>query len=164
MLSYMAHRGTQTYLSSSIVDVIGAVDGRTVEVLLNKRKERVMLAGVGFPAGDQKSESDALQAVHDVIVGRRLYMHIHKEVEGCRYVSLKSSNGDCFNSMLLNKGIARYDSTGVGFLADLVEAESIAKNAEIGIWDKNRALFRHLTKESETSLTGSADEFVSENE
>lgn len=138
-----------------IVDVVGAIDGRTIEIMLNGKKERVILAGIGFPRGDQKSEQDCLEAVSEVVVGRRLYMDIHKDVEGCRYVSLKSANGDCLNAMMLSRGLARYESTGVGFVGDLIAAENEARTKSIGVWDKNRALYKHL---SGTSPVGTTDE------
>ncbi|MDQ8200582.1 thermonuclease family protein [Pelagicoccus enzymogenes] len=131
--------------STMIVDVVGAVDGRTVEVLVNKVKERVILAGIGFPPGDPRSEQDCAEVVEEVVTGRRLYMEVFKEVSGCRYVALSSSNGDCLNEMMLRKGLARYESTGVGFIGKLVEAETFARKEGIGVWDENRALFRHLS-------------------
>lgn len=142
-LIYLTLRSSTT-TSTMIVDVIGTVDGRTVEVLVNKKKERVILAGIGFPPGDPRSEQDCAEVVEEVVTGRRLYMEVHKEISGCRYVTLNSSNGDCLNEMMLNKGLARYESTGVGFIANLVEAEARARNEGLGVWDKNRALFRHL--------------------
>ena len=142
-LIYMTLRSTST-TSTMIVDVVGAVDGRTVEVLVNKVKERVILAGIGFPPGDPRSEQDCAEVVEEVVTGRRLYMEVFKDVSGCRYVTLQSSNGDCLNEMMLRKGLARYESTGVGFIGNLVEAETKARNEGIGVWDSNRALFRHL--------------------
>ncbi len=142
-LIYMTLRSSTT-TSTMIVDVVGTVDGRTVEVLVNKVKERVILAGIGFPPGDPRSEQDCADVVEEVVMGRRLYMEVFKEISGCRYVTLNSSNGDCLNAMMLSKGLARYESTGVGFIGKLVEAETVARNAGIGVWDKNRALFRHL--------------------
>lgn len=134
-----------------VVDVVSALDGRTVEVYDGKRKERVILAGIGFPSGDHRSEQDSHDAVHDVAQGRRLYMEIHKEVEGLKYVSLMSANGDCLNAMMLKRGLARYESTGVGYIAALVEAENEARMAGLGIWDKHRALFRQISPEHKAS-------------
>lgn len=144
----MTLRSTTT-TQTMIVDVVGALDGRTVEVVANKRKERVVLAGIGFPPGDSKSENECADVVQEVVSGRRLYMEVFKEVSGCKYVSLASSNGDCLNEMMLEKGLARYESTGVGFVGKLVEAETRARSAEVGVWDKNRLLFRHLANESD---------------
>ena len=127
-----------------IVDVVGAIDGRTIEIVLEGKRERVILAGIGFPRGDQKSEQDCAETVEETVVGRRLYMETFKEVEGCRYVSLKSANGDCLNEMMLSKGLARYESTGIGFVGSLIDAENKARQAGIGVWDKNRALYKHL--------------------
>lgn len=142
-LIYMTLRSSST-TSTMIVDVVGAVDGRTVEVLVNKVKERVILAGIGFPPGDPRSEQDCAEVVEEVVTGRRLYMEVFKEISGCRYVTLSSSNGDCLNAMMLRKGFARYESRSVGFIGSLVEAETEARNEGIGVWDENRALFRHL--------------------
>jgi endonuclease YncB( thermonuclease family) len=72
-------------------------------------------------------------------------MEVFKEVSGCRYVTLSSSNGDCLNAMMLRKGFARYESTGCGFIGKLVEAETQARSEGLGVWDQNRALFRHLS-------------------
>jgi len=148
----------------SIVDVVGAVDGRTVEIMIENRKERVFLCGIGFPRGDNRSEQDCVDTVRETVVGRRLYMEVYREVEGCKYVSLNSSNGDCLNSMMLSKGLARYESSGVGFVGDLIAAESEAKAKGIGIWEKNRALFRNLASSESQSLSESIDEieFASE--
>lgn len=143
---YMAIRSTSTK-KTAIVDVTGALDGRTIEVICEKRKERVILAGIGFPPGDQKSETDCAEVVQEMIVGRRLFMDLCKDVAGCKYVMIKSSNGDCVNTMMLSKGLARYESTGVGFIGELVEAESVARAKGLGVWDKNRALFRHISRE-----------------
>ena len=136
-----------------IVDVVGAIDGRTIEIMQEGKKERVILAGIGFPRGDQKSEQDSLDAVNDVVVGRRLYMEILKDVEGCRYVSLKSANGDCLNEMMLSKGLARYESTGIGFVGGLIAAEGEARSKGIGVWDKNRALYKHLSGNAPVGAT-----------
>lgn len=149
-LVYMTLRSSTT-TQTMIVDVVGAIDGRTVEVVANKRKERVVLAGIGFPPGDARSESECADVVQDVVSGRRLYMEVFKEISGCKYVTLASSNGDCLNEMMLEKGLARYESTGVGFVGKLVEAETRARAAAIGIWDKNRLLFRHLAHEASDS-------------
>ncbi len=136
-----------------IVDVIGAVDGRTIEIMIEGKKDRVILAGIGFPRGDQKSEQDSLEAVNEVVVGRRLLMEVHRDVEGCKYVSLKSANGDCLNAMMLKKGMARYESMGVGFLGDLIAAENEARSRGIGVWDKNRALYKHLAGNAHVGAT-----------
>ncbi len=157
-LIYMTLRSSTT-TSTMIVDVVGTVDGRTVEVLVNKSKERVILAGIGFPPGDPRSEQDCAEIVEEVVTGRRLYMEVFKEISGCRYVTLKSSNGDCLNEMMLTKGLARYESTGVGFIGNLVEAETRARNAGLGVWDKNRALFRHLAggQQEDSSVENNAN-------
>ena len=147
-----------------IVDVIGAIDGRTVEVISDGKRERVILAGIGFPPGDQRSEQDCADVVQDVVVGRRLYMEVFKDVEGCKYVSLKSSNGDCLNAMMLSKGLARYESTGIGFVGELVEAENKARSAGVGVWDKNRALFKHISGQvrGDHYIDNAVDEFASD--
>lgn len=144
--------------TTEIVDVIGVVDGRTVEIMKKGSKERVILAGVGFPPSDQKSQSDCFDIVQDMAVGRRLYMEVYKEVEGCKYVALKSSNGDNLNGILLSKGLARYESTGIGFLGELVSAENEARIKHIGVWDKNRSLYRHLTNTMNGANFGRAED------
>lgn len=146
---YAMHSSKET--KTVIVDVVGAIDGRTVEIMIDNQKQRVILGGIGFPRGDQKSEKDCADIVQEVVVGRRLYMEILKEVEGCKYVALKSSNGDCLNSTMLSKGLARYESTGIGFVGDFIEAENKARNEGLGVWDKNRSLYNNLTATSATS-------------
>ncbi|MBC2605409.1 thermonuclease family protein [Pelagicoccus albus] len=136
---------TSSTTQTAIVDVIGALDGRTVEVMNNKHMERVILAGIGFPPGDSRSESESAEVVQDVVAGRRLYMEVFKEVSGCKYVTLRSSNGDCLNTMMLRRGLARYESAGAGFISELVEAENEARASGVGVWDKNRALFRQVS-------------------
>lgn len=149
IIYYAMHSSSET--KTVIVDVVGAIDGRTVEIMVDNRKERVILGGIGFPRGDQKSERDCAETVQEVVVGRRLYMEIFKEVEGCKYVTLKSSNGDCLNSTMLSKGLARYESTGIGFVGDLIEAENKARNEGLGVWDKNRTLYNKLASTAATS-------------
>lgn len=142
-LSYLAlHKSNAA--KTIVVDVIGALDGRTVEIMVEGKKERVILAGIGFPRGDQKSEQDCAEIVQETVVGRRLYMEIYREVEGCKYVALKSANGDCLNAMMLSKGLARYESSGIGFSGNLIAAENQARNSGLGVWDKNRELYKHL--------------------
>lgn len=148
-LFYLTLRGSST-VHTSIVDVIGAIDGRTVEVMNNKVKERVILAGIGFPPGDHRSEQDCAEVVQEVVAGRRLYMEVFKEISGCKYVALNSSNGDCLNVMMLSKGLARYEATGVGYIGKLVTAENEARTNSLGVWDKNRSLFRHLSAGQQT--------------
>lgn len=127
-----------------IVDVVGALDGRTVEIALDGKRTRAVLAGIGFPGGDRKSECDCFEAVKEMAVGRRLYMQTHKEVESLKYISLESANGDSVNGLLLSRGLARYESAGAGYIAELIAAEHEARNLGIGIWDPNRALFKHM--------------------
>jgi len=128
-----------------IVDVLDVVDGRTLEVSSNNVHYRVILAGVGFPQGDEKALVDAAALVSEVAKGKRLHMTVHKEVEGLNYVELKSSNGDSLNELILKQGLARYESIGTGFVGNLVTSENEARNASIGIWDPNRDLFKHMT-------------------
>lgn len=158
---YMVLRSNTT-THTSIVDVVGAIDGRTVELVNNNVKEKVILAGIGFPPGDPRSEKDCMDVVQEVVQGRRLYMEVFKQVEGCKYVTLKSANGDCLNEMMLSRGLARYESTGIGFIGDLVEAENTARGKGLGVWDKNRALFRHISqREKEDAYVDSEiDEYV----
>lgn len=144
---YLALRSV-TNTRTLIVDVVGVIDGRTVEVLSSAKKERVILAGIGFPPGDPRSEQDCHEVVKDIASGRRLYMDVFKEVSGCKYVTLRSANGDCLNAMMLSRGLARYESTGVGYIGPLVEAENEGRVKGLGIWDKHRALFRHLSGSS----------------
>lgn len=158
---YFVLRG-QGKAQTSIVDVVGAIDGRTVELVHNNTKEKVILAGIGFPPGDPRSESDCAEVVQEVVNGRRLYMEVFKEVEGCKYVTLRSANGDCLNQMMLSRGLARYESGAVGYIGQLVEAENEARSKGIGVWDKNRALFRHLSQKNsgDAYLDSEIDEFA----
>ena len=130
-----------------LVDVLEVIDGRTLEVSSDNSRFRVILAGVGFPKGDEKALVDAEALVTDVAKGKRLYMVVHKEVEGLNYVELKSSNGDSLNELILKQGLARYESLGGGFIGEMVAAENEARIANLGIWDPRRDLFKHMTGE-----------------
>lgn len=130
-----------------LVDVLEVVDGRTLEVSSEHSRFRVILAGVGFPPGDEKALVDAEELVTEVAKGKRLYMVIHKEVEGLNYVELKSANGDSLNELILRQGHARYESTWGGIVGEMLTAENQARNAGIGIWDPRRDLFKHMTGE-----------------
>ena len=128
-----------------IVDVQEVIDGRSLKVRVEGRDISVVLAGIGFPPNDEKAVVDAVEIVRDIAIGRRLFMEIYKEVQGLMYVTLKSSNGDCLNEIMLEKGLARYESNGLGFIGTMVSKEATARSKEIGIWDKNRDLFKHMT-------------------
>ena len=128
-----------------IVDVESVIDGRTLKVRVNGSVVSVILAGVGFPPNDEKAAFDAIDVVRDIAVGRRLFLEVIKEVQGLMYVTLKSANGDCLNELMLKKGLARYESNGLGYIGTMVSSEAEARSKGIGIWDKNRDLFKHMT-------------------
>ncbi|MEM9160190.1 MAG: hypothetical protein AAGB46_14190, partial [Verrucomicrobiota bacterium] len=130
-----------------VVDVIDVIDERTVKVSMEGSSVNVILAGIGFPPNDEKATVDAIEVIREVAVGKRLHMEIFKDVGGLMYVAIKSSNGDCLNDLMLSRGIARYESNGLGYLGSMVSSEAKARNEELGIWDKNRDLFKHMTGE-----------------
>lgn len=140
------------YLSQSVgeqkkvvVDVIEVIDGQTLAVKDSTGQFRVLLAGIGFPAGDERAALDSLDIVKDVCLGKKFYMVTHKELDGLKYVNLLSGSDESLNELLLKQGFARYASGGVGYISSLVAAESEAKLKKIGIWDKNRELYRNIS-------------------
>ncbi|MCH6257429.1 thermonuclease family protein [Puniceicoccaceae bacterium K14] len=128
-----------------VVDVIDVVDGQTLEVKRDDLTYRVILSGIGFPIGDQKSQTDTFEIVKDICLGKKLYMIINKEADSVKYVNLLSGGGESLNELILKKGFARYESAGVGYLTNLVAAESEAKMKKVGIWDENRDIFNRAS-------------------
>lgn len=140
------------YLSQSmgnekklIVDVLDVIDEQTLTVSVAGEKFRVVLAGIGFPPGDERARVDTFEIVKDVCLGKKLYMLVLKEIDGLKYVNIQSGSGDSLNELILKQGFARYESGGAGFVSNLVAAESEAKLKKIGIWDQHRALFKRIS-------------------
>ncbi len=128
-----------------LVEVLEAVDGRRLKVNLDNKQVVVLLGGIGYPSGDEKAAFDAINTLQSMVVNRRFNMEIMKQIEGLMYVDLKSADGDSLNETLLRKGLARFESHGVGFVSSMMAAETEAKQQAIGVWDKNRDLFKHMT-------------------
>ena len=127
------------------VSVTRIVDGNTVEVRSETGTSRVVLGGIGFPLGDEKAARDAFEVLEDIANGRRFQMEVLKEGDGVSYVELKTAIGDSLNRLLLEKGFARFDSRGIGLSNPMQTAESKAREAKRGIWNRNRELFRQAS-------------------
>jgi|TARA_B110000037_G_C17097200_1_gene496474 endonuclease YncB( thermonuclease family) len=127
------------------VKVKDVVDGKTLEIRSATENRRVILAGIGFPPGDEKALTDAFELVEEVAHGGQFKMEILKEVDGVMYVDIRALNGDSLNELMLRKGFARFDSRAIGFVNSMLTAESVAKNAKAGIWNRQRELFRNAS-------------------
>jgi|GEM_PF-878611 endonuclease YncB( thermonuclease family) len=140
------------------VSVTRILDGNTVEVRSESGTNRVVLGGIGFPLGDERAARDSFEALEDVANGRRFKMEVLKETDGLSYVELKTAIGDSLNRLLLEKGLARFDSRAIGLSNAMMEAESKARAAKLGIWDRNRELFRQAANShaSSDALEGGA--------
>ncbi len=144
---YVVH-GNASKNKVFLVEVLEAIDGSRLKVNLENKPIMVLLAGIGYPPNDDKAAFDAINTLESMVVGRRFNMEIFKEVQGLMYVDLKSANDDSLNEIMLKKGLARFESHGIGHVPSLMAAETEAKNKAIGIWDKNRDLFKHMTGEA----------------
>jgi len=140
------------------VQVTKVLDGKTLEIRSKTENRSVVLAGIGFPSGDEKALNDATELVEDIANGRRFRMEILKEVDGLMYVDLRAANGDSLNELMLSRGFARFDFRAIGFVNSMLEAENKARNEQLGIWNQNRQLFRKASNSSEPggSLAGNA--------
>ncbi|MDE0768305.1 MAG: thermonuclease family protein [Opitutaceae bacterium] len=112
------------------------------------KNRRVILAGIGFPAGDEKALADSFELVDGIANGGQFRMEILKEADGAMHVDIRSLNGDSLNELMLRKGFARFDSRVIGFVNSMLTAENEAKTAKLGIWNRRRELFRNASNSS----------------
>ena len=128
------------------VKVLDVVDETRARVLEEGRECEVVLAGIAYPPGDEKSINDGRWMIETVAKGFFFNMEILKEYQGNRYVTLHALGGESVNELMLRKGYARYSAKGIGFQEAMVEAEKYAKDNRIGIWNSQRELFRNATR------------------
>ncbi len=127
------------------VKVVDVVDETRVRVLEEGIEREVVLAGIAYPPGDEKSINDGRWMIETVAKGFFFNMEILKEYQDTRYVTLYALGGESVNELMLRKGYARYSAMGIGFQEAMLEAEKYAKYNRIGIWNSQRELFRNAT-------------------
>ena len=127
------------------VKVLDVVDETRVRVLEEGVEREVVLAGIVYPTGDEKSINDGRWMIETVAKEFFFNMEVLKEYQDTRYVTLYALGGESVNELMLRKGYARYSAMGIAFQEAMLEAEKYAKDTRIGIWHSQRELFRNAT-------------------
>ncbi len=129
---------------STVVEVLDFPDGTSVLLREGANTFSAILAGIGYPTDDPRSEMDACERLRDIAAGKRLKMIVHKKVGDLQYVELSAGDGESLNRMLVRYGMARLELKGIGSIPELFSAEVMARNEELGIWDRNRDAFKTM--------------------
>ncbi|MDG2253394.1 MAG: thermonuclease family protein [Opitutaceae bacterium] len=127
------------------VQVLEVIDGNSLEVGYEGRNWRVILAGIGFPPGDERALKDAFELIDGIARDGQFRMAVWKEVGWVMYVDLQVLGGDSLNELMLRKGFARFESRGIGLMNSILTAEDEARAAKLGIWNRNRELSRNAS-------------------
>lgn len=120
--------------------VVGVVDGDTIEVLHNGKAQRIRLQGIDCPEKAQAFGQRAKQATSELVFGRRVTIEIHDQDKYKRIIgNVILSDGTHVNRELVAQGwcwwYQKYAPEDL-VLATLEEAARVArKGLRKGLWN-----------------------------
>ena len=131
-------------VSSELYKVINVVDGDTIDIMYNNKKERVRLIGIDTPEtkhptkGVEPYGKEASNFTKDSLLNQ--YVNIEFDVsERDRYGRLLAYvylDNVMFNKTLLQQGYAQVSTfpPNIRYVNDFIELQKIARENEIGMW------------------------------
>jgi micrococcal nuclease len=114
--------------------VARVIDGDTIEVLHDKRLERIRLIGIDCPETSQQFGRDATQATTSLCLGKTVVVEAHATDNYGRIVAnVLLLNGDPLSAELVELGFAWYHEQSRDNLY-LQNLEATARAERLGLW------------------------------
>ncbi len=115
--------------------VIGVVDGDTIEVLRNERRERIELHGIDCPERGQPYGKRAAQATSDLIVGKQVEI-VKRGTDRDKHIvaDVLLQDGRNLNQSLVLNGWCWWSRQYAANDLALQQAEEVAKVTKKGLW------------------------------
>ena len=114
--------------------VIGVLDGDTIDVLHDKKPERIQLYGIDCPEKRQPFGQKAKQAASALLFGKEVRIETHGRDKHRRTLGTVFQGEMNVNQMLVKEGFCWWFSKYVPKDTVLKEFEQEAKDAKKGLW------------------------------
>ena len=115
--------------------VVGVLDGDTIEVLHNKRPERIRLSGIDCPEQHQPFGQKAKHVASTLVFGREVTLHMHGKGKDRRALAdVFLSDGTNVNKMLVAGGWCWWYPKHASNGRELKRLESEARIGKRGLW------------------------------
>ena len=115
--------------------VVGVLEGDTIEVLHNKRPERIRLSGIDCPEQRQPFGEKAKQAASAFVFGKDVTLHMHgKDKDGRTLATVFLSDGTNVNHGLVKEGWCWWYPKYGPIDRELKRLESEARTGKRGLW------------------------------
>jgi micrococcal nuclease len=115
--------------------VVGVLDGDTIEVLHNKKPQRVRLYGIDCPEKGQAFGNRAKQATSELVFGRRVTIETHGHDKYTRTIGdVLLSDGTRVNRELVAEGWCWWYRKYAPEDVILAALEAAAQVAQKGLW------------------------------
>ena len=115
--------------------VVGVLDGDTIEVLHNKRPERIRLTGIDCPEQRQPFGEKAKQAASAFVFGKDVTLHTYaKDKDQRTLANVFLSDGTHINRVLVAEGWCWWYPKYGPIDRELKRLESKARTGKLGLW------------------------------
>ena len=114
--------------------VVGVLDGDTIEVLYEKKTERVRLYGIDCPEKWQAFGQKAKQATSSLVFGKEVEVETHGKDKHRRTLGTVFHDGLNVNQSLVKEGWCWWFSKSVPKDTGLKQFEQEAQDAKKGLW------------------------------
>jgi endonuclease YncB( thermonuclease family) len=116
--------------------VVGVLDGDTMEVLHDNRRERIRLNGIDCPEMGQSYGMNAKEATSELVFGKEVTLHTHgKDKYGRIIADMLLSDGTNVNQLLVREGWCWWYRKHAPKDFALKQSEQEAKAAKRGLWN-----------------------------
>ncbi len=115
--------------------VVGVLEGDTIEVLHNKRPERIRLSGIDCPEQRQPFGEKAKQAASALVFGKDVTLHTHgKDKDRRTLANVFLSDGSNVNHELVKGGWCWWYPKNAPMDREMKRLESAARTGKRGLW------------------------------
>ena len=115
--------------------VVGVRDGDTIEVLHNKRTERIGLHGIDCPEKGQPYAAEAKQATTDLVLHKEVSLDTHGRGKSGEVIAdVTRTDGVIVNLELVRNGSCWWHPQSAPENVILAELQRRARRSKLGLW------------------------------
>ncbi len=141
----VSQNATKTAESKKVYEIIKVVDGDTIQIKYNGKKERVRLIGIDTPESvhpDEEKNTEygkmASEYTKSLLEGKKVSLEfdVEKRDKYDRLLAYVYLDGEMVNKKLLAEGYARLETVppNVKYVEEFKDALKNAKEAKKGLW------------------------------